>query len=95
MAGAPLGNNNSYNGSIVKGAIRRALAENAAEGRESLLLIAKKLIEDAEGGSIRAANLLFDRIEGKATQTIDSTIDMNVKGGLDAVYDKLQPTPEA
>ena len=70
MAGAPEGNQNSRYGSIVRGAIRRALAENEAKGRDSLLNIAKKLIDDAEGGNLNAASLLFDRIDGKATQVI-------------------------
>jgi hypothetical protein len=68
--GAPLGNKNAHTGSVIRGVIRRALAENEAEGRESLLLIAKKLIEDAEGGNLPAARELFDRIDGKPNQPV-------------------------
>lgn len=77
--GAPIGNNNSRYGSIVRGAIRRALAENEAKGRDSLLNIAKKLIDDAEEGSLPAASLLFDRIDGKAPQQL--TVDGDGEGG--------------
>lgn len=73
MAGAPEGNQNSRYGSMVRGAIRRALAENEAKGRDSLLNIAKKLIDDAETGNLNAASLLFDRIDGKAGQSIALT----------------------
>lgn len=63
--GAPIGNDNRWRASVVQGAIRRALAENEAKGRESLLVIAHKLIEDAEGGNLGAVNTLFDRLDGK------------------------------
>src|SRR5574343_144416 len=66
MAGAPIGNRNRWEGSLVEGAIRRALAENEAKGRASLLNIAHKLLDDAEQGNLGAVNTLFDRLDGKA-----------------------------
>ncbi len=68
--GGQPGNQNAHTGSVMRGVIRRALAENEAEGRESLLLIAKKLIQEAEGGSLGHARELFDRIDGKPNQPV-------------------------
>lgn len=79
---------------MVRGAIRRALNENEAKGRDSLLNIAQKLIEDAEQGNIQAAGLLFDRLDGKANQPTDITANVTVQGGLAPIYG-IHPTPEA
>lgn len=64
---------------MVRGAIRRALAEDEADGRDSLLEIAKSLITEAKGGNLGAASLLFDRIDGKAPQQL--TVDGDGEGG--------------
>jgi hypothetical protein len=70
LGGAPEGNQNAKAGSLVRGAIRRALAENEAKGRQSLLAIAHKLIDQAEAGELPFAKELFDRIDGKANQPV-------------------------
>lgn len=93
-SGGQPGNQNARYGSMVRGAIRRALAENETKGRDSLLKIAQKLIDDAEAGSINAACLLFDRLDGKANQPTDVTANVTVSGGLAPIYG-LHPTPEA
>lgn len=72
--GAPEGNRNSHNGSIVKGAIRRALHEGEAKGRDSLLNVVRKMIEDAEQGDRDARRELFDRLDGKPAQSVDAHV---------------------
>lgn len=69
--GAPVGNNNAHVGSVVRGAIRRVLAENEAQGRESLVNIVRKMVDEAEfNGDATARRELFDRLDGKATQMV-------------------------
>lgn len=60
--GAPDGNDNAHVGCLVRGAFRRALAENEAKGRQSLLLIAHGQIAKAEQGDTPAAKLVFDKV---------------------------------
>lgn len=67
--GAPLGNQNFRKGTIISGTIRRALSEAANEGREPLLNIARKLLAQAEEGDLAAAREIFDRLDGKPSQT--------------------------
>jgi hypothetical protein len=63
---------------MVRGAIRRALAENEARGRESLLNVVRKMIEDAENGDRDARRELFDRLDGKPNQTVDASVSGTV-----------------
>lgn len=95
MAGAPIGNQNARTGSLVRGAIRRVLAENEAKGRESLVEIARTLITNAEQGDLAAAKEVFDRLDGKAVATteIAATLDATVRAGLAPIYG-LQPPSE-
>jgi hypothetical protein len=80
---------------MVRGAIRRALAENTSAGRDSMNLIVQKMIADAEQGEKDARRELFDRLDGKPNQVTDvnATIDATVMSGLGPVYG-LHPTPE-
>jgi hypothetical protein len=72
--GGQPGNQNAHIGSLVKGAIRRVLHENEAAGRESLVNIVRKLVDKAElDGDLPATKELFDRIEGKAAQSVAVT----------------------
>jgi hypothetical protein len=66
--GPPLGNQNARKGSLIKGAIRRALAEDSAKGRETLQNIIRKMLDDAEAGDAKARTETFDRLDGKAMQ---------------------------
>jgi hypothetical protein len=84
--GAPEGNQNLKAGQLVRGAIRRALHENEAKGRESLLNIVQKLIAEAETGSIPAASLLFDRIDGKANQPVTGEDGEAIKHAVTVRY---------
>jgi hypothetical protein len=95
MAGAPKGNQNAHNGSLVRGAIRRALAENEAKGRDSLNNIVRKMIDDAETGDREARREFFDRLDGKAVAKteIEANVEARVSG-LGPVYG-VHPTPEA
>lgn len=68
-SGAQPGNSNARKGSIIRGAIRRALAEDAAKGRETLQEVIRKMVEDAAAGDRDARKELFDRLDGKPTQT--------------------------
>ena len=68
--GAPAGNQNAYVGSLVRGAVRRVLSENEAKGRESLVNIARKLVDMAEEGNVSAAREIFERVDGKANQPL-------------------------
>ena len=73
--GAPEGNQNVKAGKLVKGAIRKALYENEAKGRQALVEIAHRLIDDARDGNIAATKELFDRIDGKALQSLEANIE--------------------
>ena len=69
--GGQPGNQNARVGSIVRGAIRRVLAENEAQGRQSLTNIVRNLVDKAElEGDLPAAKELFDRLDGKANQPV-------------------------
>lgn len=70
MAGAPEGNDNSYRGSIIRGAIRRELNERSKQGRDSLRITVGKMIDDAEEGDKEARREFFDRLDGKAAQSL-------------------------
>lgn len=69
-SGGQPGNQNAHRGSLVKGAIRRALAEREAQGRDSLLNVVRKMIDDAEEGDKEARREFFDRLDGKAAQSL-------------------------
>jgi hypothetical protein len=78
VGGQP-GNQNARKGSMIRGAIRRALAEDEAKGRETLQEIVRKMIEDAANGDRDARRELFDRVDGKPQQQL--TVDGDGEGG--------------
>lgn len=63
--GAPLGSQNNKRGTIIRGAIRRAFAEDEAKGRQTIQLIVRKMIDDALAGDRYSRQELFDRLDGK------------------------------
>jgi hypothetical protein len=71
--GAPYGNQNARTGSLLKGAIRRVLNENEAKGRQSLVNIVQKLVDKAEEGDLPSIRELFDRLDGRAAQSVALT----------------------
>lgn len=64
--GPPKGSTNCADGKKFKGAIRKALAKD----RTALDRVAKKLIREAEKGSIHHIKELGDRVDGKVPQGI-------------------------
>ena len=72
MAGAPLGNKNGVgrSGTQWRDAIRKALARD----KQALERVAVKLIACAEEGDMTAIKELGDRLDGKATQTVNGTL---------------------
>lgn len=73
--GAPLGNQNARVGGIIRGVIRRVLAEHEAQGRLYLERIVTKMLDEAEKGEPVARRELFDRLDGKPTQPISGDED--------------------
>lgn len=87
-SGGQPGNQNPRVGSLVRGAIRRVLSENTAKGRESLVEIVRKMVEDAEQGDVNARRELFDRLDGKPVQAIvgdDEHPPVALRGIIDLV----------
>ena len=80
--GAPVGNDNARRGSLIRGAIRRAFAEDAAKGRDTLHRIVRKMVDDAEIGDKDARRELFDRLDGKPEQANTLSGDVNVHWAL-------------
>lgn len=76
--GGQPGNDNAHRGSLVRAAIRRALAENEAKGRDVLLNIVNSMIEKAQEGDKDARKELFDRLDGKPEQNQNT----NLSGSL-------------
>ena len=76
MAGAPKGNTNSNTDNrLWANTIKRAIAQSDAE---KLRRIADKLLTMAEDGDLQAIKELGDRIDGKATQSIDAKVDGDI-----------------
>ncbi len=75
-AGAPVGNQNPYNGRLVKNAFINELAKTAKYGKSrsgtlaGLEAIARKVINLAMKSSLPAAREVFDRVDGRPAQTI-------------------------
>lgn len=65
----------AFKTAIEKWADREAALEKDGTKVTKMELIAKKLVELAEAGNIKAIEMLADRIDGKPRQTIDATID--------------------
>lgn len=72
---APLGNNNAGKNKAWDAALRRAIAQDDAN---RLRNAAEKLLTLASEGEQWAIKELGDRLDGKAPQSIDATIDSSV-----------------
>jgi hypothetical protein len=70
MAGAPKGNDNAAKGKVIKSLIAKRLAE-----RELLVPIVDKMLDKAAEGDLTAANMIFDRIDGKPQQSVELSDD--------------------
>ena len=55
-------------------ALRMEIAD-AGEDHKALRGVARKLIEQAEGGDIRAIRELADRLDGKPMQAVEASVD--------------------
>ena len=76
LGGAPKGNDNAAKGRQVTAMLANALGENDKKRlREGVEMIANAFAE----GERWAVDVVFDRLEGKATQTVDT----NINGSLD------------
>lgn len=71
--GAPIGNRNKTRGMEWKQALRKALAHSGGNVEKGLEKAAKKLVAQANKGSLWAIEHLADRFDGKPTQTVDVT----------------------
>lgn len=85
--GGQPGNQNAHTGSLVRGAIRRALNERAKQGRDSLNIVVAKMLDDAEDGDREARRELFDRLDGKPKQT--NVVQGDEEGGPVRTYNEI------
>jgi len=70
-----IGNPEGRNAKPWKAAILRALARAEADGRDqSLNMLAERLLQVAMGGDMVALKELGDRVDGKVTTVIESTV---------------------
>jgi len=67
---APPGNRNSEKGKIVRSIIKQRLAERAL-----LAVIVDAMIDKAADGDLPAAKEIFDRLDGKAHQSMELSGD--------------------
>lgn len=73
--GAPIGNKNAVKNKPWSDAINRALL---AEDGKKLRALADKLIDKAMEGDVPALREIGDRMEGKAMQAIEATVDASL-----------------
>ncbi len=69
MAGT-IGNRNSEKGKIVRSVIKQRLAERAL-----LAVIVDAMLDKAADGDLSAAKEIFDRVDGKAAQSLELSGD--------------------
>lgn len=76
IGGQP-GNKNAARGRIWRDAITRAVSKRSkSDALEALDDLAEKLLVAADAGDIQALKELGDRLEGKASQPIEGTLDV-------------------
>ena len=78
-SGAQPGKQNAKKGSEWRQAIKRALAhESGKTYREGLDICAKEFVKAAKAGEAWAFKELGDRVDGKPSQSIDMTGELNI-----------------
>ena len=78
----------AFKSAIEKWADREAAKEQDGTPVTKLELITKKLIELAEGGNVKAIEMISDRIDGKPKQSIDHT-SLGERMGIDPLKQTL------
>jgi hypothetical protein len=86
--GGQSGNQNAAKPKVITDAIRRQLVQNPEKVNE----IVSVLLEKALAGDMPAIKELFDRLEGKAVQSIEQ--DTNINGDV-KVYGWKTPTTKS
>jgi len=71
MAGAPLGNNNAGKNRRLSSVLKKRLEERAQE--DELMNV---LLDKALEGDLQSIKEVFDRLDGKANQSIDIQADI-------------------
>lgn len=72
--GAPKGNRSRHNAALIEKAMRRALSHAHGSVTQGLIAIANKAVEKAVEGDANARDVIFDRLAGKAHQTVTADI---------------------
>ncbi len=67
MAGSPIKHERNR---IVREAILRALKERGVTPEDALIPMAKKILEQAEGGDVASFKEISDRLDGKPAQQL-------------------------
>ncbi|HKY21289.1 MAG TPA: hypothetical protein VJM31_08725 [Vicinamibacterales bacterium] len=71
---APVGNKFGANRKEWQSAIKRALARKAGTVAAGLDKIASDLVDEAYAGDKEARREIWDRVDGKAAQTVDTSL---------------------
>lgn len=82
MAGAPKGNNNAAKAKRLSSVLQKRLEERKDEDK-----LMNVLLDKALDGDLQAIKEVFDRIDGKATQSIDVEANIFTKR-LDELTDE-------
>lgn len=76
--GAPVGNQNAAKAKVWTAAIERALEQRSKlRQKQALDELAEALLLKCETGDMQALKELGDRLEGKATQVVEGSLDFN------------------
>jgi|ERR1700733_1951247 len=72
------------------------LEKAVAQGPDRLRKIAEKLLDRAEQGDMFAIREVADRLDGKATQTLNATVEHRLDvGGSESLAAKIQSALDA
>ncbi len=69
-------------------ALRMEIAD-AGEDHKALRRVARKLIENAEGGDIRAIRELADRLDGRPIQAVEAAVEHSGKSDLAVLMEEI------
>ena len=75
MAGAPKGNTNAVKGKLFHDSLKRALARSNKTVDGGLNKVCDQLVQAAQKGEQWAVQMVADRMDGKAAQQIDMSIE--------------------